>query len=353
MGLRSTKRSALIALRPTSSPKPPPGSLPAFRQHPLLRGGHLQTLAGVFLPGAKHPYRAKQHQVALDDGDRIVLHDDCPANWKPGDRTALLIHGLAGCHQSPYMQRIAAKLADRGARTFRMDLRGCGAGFGLARLPYHSGRSEDAAAALKAIAETCPGSPTTLIGFSLGGNITLKLLGELGEKACGGLDSAIAVCPPIDLAAAVERISLPLNRPYDRHFVKLLSKQLHQRRRVLPDAPAPSFARPPRGLWEFDDQYTAPVSGFGGAADYYRRASSAPFAAGIRRPALVIASRDDPLVPWRPFLRLAGLPFVQLEITERGGHLGFIGRSGFDSDRRWLDWRIVEWATAGTHLSGG
>ncbi|HUY90847.1 MAG TPA: alpha/beta fold hydrolase [Pirellulales bacterium] len=318
-------------------------SLRPFRQHPLLRGGHVQTLAGVFLPGVKHPYRAQERQVSLADGDRIVLHDDQPADWRPGDRTALLIHGLAGCHQSPYMQRIAAKLVERGVRAFRMDLRGCGAGFGLARLPYHAGRSEDAAAALATIAETCPGSPTTLIGFSLGGNISLKLLGELGEAPCGGLDSAVAICPPIDLQAAVERMALPLNRPYDRHFVRLLIRQLGERQRVLPDAPAANFARAPRGLFEFDDQYTAPVSGFGSAANYYRQASSLQFAPAIRRPTLVIASRDDPLAPWRPFLHLLDLPHLQVEITERGGHLGFVGRRGLDPDRRWVDWRIVEW----------
>lgn len=321
-------------------------TLSPFRQHPLLRGGHVQTLAGVFLPGVRHPYRARQHRVQLADGDQIVLHDDCPAEWRTGDRTALLIHGLAGCHQSPYMQRIAAKFVERGVRTFRMDLRGCGAGFGLARLPYHGGRSEDAAAALAAIAEVCPGSPTTVIGFSLGGNITLKLLGELGEARCGGLDSAVAVCPPVDLQAAVERMALPLNRAYDRHFVRLLLRQMRERQRVLPDAPAPVFARPPRRLFDFDDQYTAPVCGFGSAANYYRLASSAQFASAIRQPTLVIASRDDPLAPWRPLAQLSGLPFIQLEITERGGHLGFIGRPGVDPDRRWLDWRIVEWVAS-------
>ena len=320
--------------------------LPPFRPHPFLRGGHVQTLAGVYLPGAKYPYRAEQRRVTLADGDQLVLHDDCPAGWRPGERTALLIHGLAGCHESPYMQRIAARLVERGVRAFRMDLRGCGAGFGLARLPYHGGRSEDAAAALAAIAEACPGSPTTAIGFSLGGNITLKLLGELGDAPCGGVDSAIAVCPPIDLQAAIERMALPLNRAYDRHFVRLLLAQLRERQRVLPDAPAPAFARPPRGLFEFDDRYTARVCGFGSAANYYRLASSAQFAAAIRKPTLVIASRDDPLAPWRPLERLAGRSFVQLELTDRGGHLGFIGRPCDDPDRRWLDWRIVEWVAS-------
>lgn len=321
--------------------------LPPFRQHPLFPGGHAQTLAGVFLPGRKYLYRAAQHRVCLNDGDQIVLHDDRPGDWRPGMRTALLIHGLAGCHLSGYMQRIAAKLSARGVRVFRMDLRGCGAGFGLARLPYHSGRSEDAAAALEAIAQWCPGSPTTLIGFSLGGNITLKLLGELGEQRCGGLDSAVAICPPIDLQAAVEKISLPLNRFYDRHFVRLLLAQARERQRVLPEAPAAKFDRPPRGIWEFDNRFTAPVSGYGDAANYYRRASSAQFIPNIRRPTLVIASRDDPLVPWRPFLAVKSPDCLQVEITERGGHLGYVARSGHDPDRRWLDWRIVEWVAGG------
>ena len=319
---------------------------PPFRQHPLFRGGHVQTLAGVFLPSAKYSYQAVTHQVLLEDGDRIVLHDDQPGGWRQGMRTALLIHGLAGCHLSPYMQRIAAKLVAIGVRVFRMDLRGCGAGFGLARLPYHSGRSEDAAAALRTIAQECPESPTTLIGFSLGGNICLKLLGELGENACGGLDSGIAICPPIDLQAAVERISLRRNRPYDRHFVRMLLAQARERQRVLPDAPPISFERPPRGVWEFDNGFTAPVSGYGTAANYYRQASSAQFMPNIRRPTLVIASRDDPLVPWQPFMSVWPTPFVRLEMTHRGGHLGYVGRAGLDPDRRWLDWRIVEWVAA-------
>ena len=103
--------------------------------------------------------------------------------WQPADRSALLIHGLGGCHDSGYMQRIAHKLNARGVRVFRMDLRGCGAGMGLARLPYHSGRSEDARAALAAIARICRNSPTTLVGFSLGANMSLKLLGELEHAA--------------------------------------------------------------------------------------------------------------------------------------------------------------------------
>ncbi|HUY31536.1 MAG TPA: alpha/beta fold hydrolase [Pirellulales bacterium] len=325
---------------------------PDFRPHALFRGGHAQTLAGIYLPGPRYPYRAARHQVALADGDRIVLHDDRPSGWRPGERTAIMIHGLAGCHTSPYMRRIAGKLADRGVRVFRMDLRGCGAGVGLARLPYHSGQSEDAAAAVEAVARLCPGSPTTLIGFSLGGNITLKLVGELGDRPCGGLDSAVAVCPPVDLQAAVARMSRPQNRPYDRHFVRLLLRRVDQRRLALPDAPTVEFARRPRGLWEFDEAFTAPVSGFRSAENYYRRSSSCRVVPNICRPTLLIASRDDPLVP-SVSLEALNLPAaVRLCLTESGGHLGFVGRPGLDPDRRWLDWRIVEWVTTPNSSEG-
>ena len=319
-------------------------SSPIFRPHPLLRGGDFQTLAGAYLPGPRCIYKAQQRLVALPDGDRLVLHDDCPAAWQPGDRVALLIHGLSGCHQSPYMKRNALRLEEVGVRVFRMDLRGCGAGVGLARLPYHSGRSEDAAAALLAIAELCPASPVALVGFSMGGNIALKLLGELGEGVCGHLDRAVAVCPPIDLAPAVEQLHRPRTRLYERHFVRRLVMKVKERERALPDLPVTDFRRLPRSLWEFDDVFTAPVCGFGRAINYYREAGAIRVAEGIRLPALVIASQDDPLIPATPLERLRACPSVELRITRHGGHIGFVGwREG---GRRWLDERIVEWVTA-------
>jgi uncharacterized protein len=323
----------------------PSASFTSFRPHLLFRGGHAQTLAGVYLPGRRHPYRARQHRVELDDGDQLVLHDDCPASWQAGDRCALLIHGLAGDHTSGYMRRIAHKLNARGVRAFRMDLRGCGAGMALARLPYHSGRSADAAAALSAIAGLAPNAPTTLIGFSLGANITLKLLGELGDRPCGTLDSAVAVCPPVDLAACSRQISLPANRIYDRFFVKLLCRQLQARQAVISDAPSAPWSRRPRTLWEFDNSFTAVVCGFGTADDYYRQASSRNLLGSIRLPTYVLGARDDPMIPPEA-LESAGPPSnVEIQLTDHGGHLGFVGRGGVDPDRRWMDWRVVEWVT--------
>ena len=112
---------------------------PDFRPHPLLRGGHRQTLAGAFWPRGRVDYQAEQHRIALPDGDQVVLHDDCPADWKNGERCVLLVHGLGGCHSSPYMVRLVTKLKAAGRRVFRLDMRGCGAGLRLAQRPGHAG----------------------------------------------------------------------------------------------------------------------------------------------------------------------------------------------------------------------
>ena len=321
-------------------------TFPLFRPHLLLKGGHAQTLAGVYLPGPRYIYRARQHRVQLADGDQLILHDDCPDGWQPGRRAALLIHGLAGCHESGYMQRIAHKLSTRGVRVFRMDLRGCGAGQELASLPYHSGRSEDAVAALEEIARIAPNSPVTLVGFSLGGNITLKLAGELEDRPCAHLDSAMAVCPPADLAACSRQIQKWPNTLYDRYFVVRLIEQLEARRHLLPREHALPFARQPRNLWEFDNLFTAVVCGFGTAENYYATASSLPLVSRIQLPTMILASRDDPMIPPNGLESVELPPAVRLHMTDHGGHLGFIGRAGIDPDRRWMDWRVLDWVLA-------
>ena len=318
---------------------------PPFRPHPLVRGGHAQTLAGVYLRHDGAPETAERRLLTLPDGDRLVLHDDLPPDWRPSRRVALLIHGLSGSHASGYMRRTAAKLVARGVRAVRLELRGCGAGRGLAILPYNAGRSDDAARAIDFIAALAAGSPVTVIGFSLGGNIALKLLGELGAERCGGLDSGVAVCPPIELATCSRNIGRLSNRAYDRHFVRTLTAGLAELRRLRPEAPGTLLPRQARSLEDFDDLYTAPVSGYGGVENYYRLASSKPLLGAIRRPTLVIAAADDPLIPRSIFAGLPANDAVRYCEAPSGGHLGFVGRSGIDADRRWLDWRIVEWVT--------
>jgi uncharacterized protein len=323
-----------------------PFPIPAFQPHPLLRNGHAQTLAGVYLPNGRFVERATRHRVVLSDGDAVVLHDDVPAGWRPGDRAVLLLHGLAGCYQSSYMQRIARKLVGRGVRAFRMDLRGCGAGEGLASQPYHAGRSEDARAALEYLQTLCPESPVTLVGFSLSGNIVLKLVGESPETIPTNVEKAAAVCPSLDLGLCARSLLGPGQKVYERHFVWLLCRQIETNRRLRPDVPALASERRLKTLLDFDDAYTGPVCGFGTADNYYSINSARPHVANIRVPTLILVAEDDPLVPAASFDGLESSDTVLIHRTRHGGHLGYVGRSGVDPDLRWMDWRIVDWATA-------
>jgi predicted alpha/beta-fold hydrolase len=322
--------------------------VPPFEPHPLVRGGHLQTILGAYLPWRRVAYRAAQVRVPLADGDQIVLHDDMPNDWQPGGPAALLLHGLGGCYLSSYMQRCMAKLTSRGCRVFRMDLRGSGAGFPLARHPIHAGRSEDAEAALHAVTELCPGSPVHVVGFSMGANIVLKMAGEFGAATPPALASVMAVAPPIDLVECSQNMHRGTNRLYDRRFVRNLLAHVARRQRHVPDALTRPLKPRPRLLVEFDERFTAPLSGFADVNDYYQRASSGPLLRHIAVPTLIVAAATDPIIPVAPYERACYSPTTQLVITPCGGHLGFFGRPGVDPDRRWLDWRVVDWIAAQT-----
>lgn len=317
---------------------------PSFRPHPLIRGGHAQTVLGAYLPHRLSLSNTADHRIEMPDGDVLVMHDDAPPNWTAGSRVVLLIHGLGGGHHSPYCVRLAARLLEHNVRCFRLDQRGCGAGATLARYPGHAGRSEDATAAIERIAQICPGSPVSVIGYSLGGNIALKLAGECGAHPPGGLDRVAAVCPPIDLARCSTNIGKGFNWIYDRTFIRALTTVVESRALQMPEfyAQTPVFPRP-RKLLEFDDRFTAPLSGFAGAAEYYAKCSSAPLLPRIELPTLIVAAMDDPLIPVAIFEKVARDRCVSLQIASGGGHLGFIARRGGDPDRRWLDWRLLEW----------
>jgi predicted alpha/beta-fold hydrolase len=319
-----------------------------FEPHHVLKTGHAQTLAAFFLSALAHPERAHKHHVLLDDEDSLVLHDDRPADWQPGDRVAILIHGVCGTHRSPYCVRVARRLNGAGIRTFRIDLRGCGAGESLARKPYHGGCSPDLLAAVRWLTRVCPGSPITVLGFSLGGNITLKMLGEAPELIPPEVDQAVAVSPPIDILETARQLKRGSGRFYDHYFAGLLYKQLLKRRRLRSDLMDVKFRRRPRTVWEFDDVFTAPLGGFASAEDYYQKCSSALVVQNITTPTLVIMASNDPLIPVAPFQAAPWSPAVTLRMTNGGGHLGFIGRRTADPDRHWMDWRVVEWMKRGS-----
>lgn len=316
---------------------------PRFEPHSLLKGGHAQTIVASVMRGRRFPYRAKRRRIVLDDGDTVVLHDELPANWTPMSPSVLLVHGLAGNHSSGYMTRVAGKLVEAGVRAFRMDLRACGAGEGESRLPYHAGITQDVLRAVEHVSQLCPVSPLTLAGFSIGGNITLKLLGEHADNLPPQLSRAVVVNPPIDLTVCLKNLAAGSGRFYDRHLAKHLYRQFRRSELLIANAPHVAEAGRPRGMREFDTMYASTIWGFDNVDAYYAEASALPDLANIRVPSLVIASRDDPLVPIASFDALAPHDSLHLHITETGGHLGFIGRAGIDADRRWMDWRIIDW----------
>jgi hypothetical protein len=181
-----------------------------------------------------------------------------------------------------------------------------------------------------------------LVGFSLGGNIALKLAGELEDGARSLFDQLIAVCPPIDLLKSSERFSLPGNRLYERYFVKRLIADVSYRHRLFPELGPLSLPRRLR-LIDFDDIYTAPQCGFESALDYYRRASSAPLLARIRIRGRILFAADDPLID-SSLLEDQKLPEnLTVLVTTCGGHLGFLGRPGRPGGYRWMDHQVLDW----------
>lgn len=319
-----------------------------FQPHPLFWGGHLQTVLATFLRTAMHGrWPTTQHRVELSDGDRLVLHDDAAEGWTPGDPVALLIHGLCGSAESSYMRRISAKLVARSVRTFRLDLRGCGAGLGLSRLPYHGGQSDDLQATAKFIRQLAPGSPLMPVGFSLGGNILLKWLGEQSDVMPLLVTRAMAVNPPLNLEACTDHVGRVAGGFYDRHFAKLLCQQVRGTPRWHVDTPLSRSRRRPRRIIDFDELFTAPIAGYESARHYYRECSAERVLNEINVPTLILSAKDDPLIPRQTLERARRSGSVRLHIAEGGGHLGYIGKSGTDPDRHWMDWRVVEWLTSG------
>ena len=317
-------------------------SIPPFEPHPLLKGGHAQTIAGRYLPGRRVRLPSTYHRLSLNDGDALALLESTPEGWRAGDPVALLIHGLAGTSTAPYVRRLGGRLRAEGFRAVRMELRGAGLGFGMARETYHAGRSEDARAALGWIADRAPGSPIGLVGYSLGANIALKLAAEAVDRPVPGLDCVLAANPPLDLAACCRHIAKPGNRLYDRNFARSLRAEVERLHRAFPDLGASGLGRI-RSLYEFDDLYTAPRNGFGGAEAYYERSSSGPLVAGIRLPGIVIHALDDPFIPREVFDGLQFGPSLDVEFPEAGGHLGYLSRRAWRGDRRWLDSRLLTW----------
>lgn len=314
----------------------------SFEALPFLNTGKRQTIAAAYLPDGPLVHNDVRHIVPLADGDKIVLIENRPTHWQPNGRIVLLVHGLTGSSSSKYLVRLAHKLTSAGFLVMRMNLRGCGIGHGLAKHLYHSGRSEDTRAVLHYLAKQFPHSKVTQAGFSLGANITLKMAGEDSHTPSGNLDSIIAVSPPLDLESSVKLIIHKHNQLFNDFFVKGLLEDIKALHDTFPELEKPHFPKK-LNVYEFDDIYTAPRSGFLDAKDYYTKSSSKQFIEGITLPTLLMYAKDDPVISRRSFLKLPHKKDFDVLITSRGGHVGWLGHTGRFANWRWMDKAVVNW----------
>jgi predicted alpha/beta-fold hydrolase len=341
----SVSNVASLAVRSRESVPAAAAPLPEasfdFRPLPWLGNPHVQTLLATYLPSPACPDPDRQWVVWLPDGDGLVLHDNVPRDWRPGDPMALVVHGLTGSHESGHVQRLALRLLRRNVRAVRIDLRGAGKGLRLARGSYHGGRSDDIRAALEEMHRWSPDSPLLLAGVSLGGNLVLKLAGEAASHPVPQLSRVVAQAPPIDLGRCAHLLTLPGNKMYADHFLGELIAHARQRQRCFPDLPPLRFPRQ-MTLRLLDELYTAPRGGFRDADDYYTRGSSAPLIPHIQVPTLILTARDDPFIAVEPFEELRVPSHVHVRILPQGGHVGFLGWDGVGGIR-WAERRMVDW----------
>jgi len=312
-----------------------------FDPFPFFEDPHKQTIVSAFFSIPFEP-TSETKFVSLPDGDKLALEVTTPRGWQPTDPTVILVHGLCGSHQSPYLVRMVKKLEPLGIRGVRFNMRCCGSGRGHAKQIYHSGRSEDVFAAVKAIQAEAPESPLILIGFSLGGNVVLKLAGELGTLGSAFLKKVIAVSPPADLFSSVLLLGDVENAMYERYFCRMLRKEVYYLHKRFKDLPSVHLPRDMK-LYEFDQLYTAPRCGFVSARDYYDKCSAVNVASEIALPTKVLLSEDDPIVS-SSSLDKVNLPSnVDVYKTKKGGHMGYLGHPRGDKGVYWLDAVLIDW----------
>ena len=316
--------------------------VPPFEPHPLLPTGHLQTILSRYLFGLSARLDVVDHLVTLADGDRLVVHDSTPEEWRAGRPMALLVHGLGGDAIGIDLVRLATRLVEAGARVVRMNLRGAGPGFGLAARLYSAASVDEVRAVAHWMASEAAGSPIGLVGFSLGGNLVLNLAADAVERPVPGLDCVVAAGAPIDLGACGRHMDHPARRFYDRHFLYSVIPEVRRHHARFPGL-KPIDLSQVRSMLDFDRRYTAPRNGFSSVEEYHERCSPIGRVARIAVPGLVVHSRDDPFVPTEPFARASFAPGLDLEIHRAGGHLGFISQRPWAGDHRWLITRMAAW----------
>jgi hypothetical protein len=312
----------------------------------FLSNGHLQTITGNFLRRVDSLPRSIPELVEVSPAShshpatRVLCHCHWQAAGVRNSRpTVILLHGLEGSSDSQYIVGNSNKLWRAGANVIRMNMRNCGGTEQLSSTLYHSGLSGDVAAVLNFFLQRESLESISLVGYSMGGNLVLKLAGELGTKAPRQLRSVIGVSPAVNLSASATALHRPENRIYERRFLRTLLKRFRRKVRLFPSVYDPNRAVGIRSLREFDDRITALYSGFVSAEDYYYRAAAARVISSIAVPTLIIHSADDPFVTLtaETIADIRANPQITLAQTQHGGHCAFLAPATREFDGYWAE----------------
>jgi predicted alpha/beta-fold hydrolase len=325
-----------------------PSDYPPFHPRPWLRNGHLQTIVGNFLPRRNDlpAAIAQLVEVSPAHGTQIASQVLCECHWqllpeRPARPTVIILHGLEGSSHSQYVIGNANKLWRAGCNVIRMNMRNCGGTERLSPTLYHSGLSNDIDRVMRFFVATQGLQSIALLGYSMGGNLVLKLVGELGDAAPAELRCAVGVSPAIDLAASADALHELQNRIYEQKFLRALIKRFRRKAMLFPRAFDPQRATGLSSLRDFDDRITALYSGFRSADDYYFRASAARSLERIAVPTLVLHASDDPFIRFTPETRdkIEANPHILMLETEHGGHCAFLGTpdAGSGDDGYWAE----------------
>jgi len=307
-----------------------------------LRGGHMQTLASFFLSRRIVLPAPEERLIEVEPGVKVL----CQCHWQNDRQTPLtlvVVHGLEGSSESAYMLGLAKKGLAAGMNVVRMNQRNCGGTEGVAPTLYHSGLSRDVAAVAQNLVEQDRISKFALVGFSMGGNLVLKLAGEWGREGPSQFRAVAAVCPAMDLAASSDALHSRSNRLYEYYFIWKLRRRLRSKARLFPKVFETARLRGVSTLREFDDKITAHYCGFTGAVDYYARAAAANVVDRIAVPAFILHAANDPFIRILPETRekILANPNITFLETEDGGHCSFLAQPDGD-DGRWAESQILE-----------
>lgn len=320
----------------------PPVDRPRFEPEPFqppwyLRNGHIQTLLGA-VRRMPEGVSTRRERLELPDGDFLDV------DWLDRDASAPLIvicHGLESCSQAPYVREVMAAASQAGMQALAINFRGCSGEPNRLAISYNAGDTRDIHFVLMTLRDRFPGRQIGLVGFSLGGNVICKWLGEQERHARSLVQAAAVACVPFDLKACQETMDTRFLRLYSRRFMRTLIARAREKARRFPGAFDWERARNATTFEVFDDAVTAQLYGYQDYRDYYQKNSSLPWLTEIRIPTLLLIANDDPLIPPSAMPQPGDVSeSVQIQASAHGGHCGFIG------DRQHPDWmarQLVRW----------